>query len=76
MNEDKLNIFEKIVYGLVIASLFVWAFSPEAIKGIIKIISFLLLSTGFIISGFLKREEKLFIIILAIAWIVMVAGIF
>ncbi|MDN5387424.1 MULTISPECIES: hypothetical protein [Bacillus] len=76
MNEDKLNIFEKIVYGLVIASMFVWAFSPEAIKEIIKIISFLLLTTGFIISGFLKREEKLFIIILSLAWIVMVAGIF
>ncbi|APT51702.1 hypothetical protein BSA171_18690 [Bacillus safensis] len=76
MRKNKLLIFANIIFSLVILSLFAWILSPDSMKEVIKIISFALLTCSFIIIGFLERTKIIFIIILALSWIVIVLELF
>lgn len=75
LDEDKLRIIEKTAYILSLVSILVWAATPESIQVLFKFASYIMLSLGFFMSGYLDRKEKS-PILLVIAWVVITVNIF
>lgn len=75
MDEDRLRVVELVVYILSLVFVVVWIFTPESIKIIFKVASYIMLSLGFFMSGYLERKEKK-PILLVIAWVIITIFIF
>lgn len=52
------RIIEKAAYFLSLVFVLVWAATPESVQVIFKFASYIMLSLGFFMSGYLDRKEK------------------
>ncbi|ATH92384.1 hypothetical protein [Bacillus glycinifermentans] len=75
MDEDRLGVIEKVAYILSLVFVIVWIFTPESVQIVFKVASYIMLSVGFFMSGYLERKEKN-PILLVIAWVVITIYIF
>ncbi|ATH92917.1 hypothetical protein ACH95_21250 [Bacillus glycinifermentans] len=75
MDEDRLGVIEKTAYILSLVFVLVWSFTPESVQLFFKLASFVMLSIGFFLSGYIERKEKNPILLL-IAWVIITVYIF